>query len=136
MGCDIHMFIEFGRGKSHTGEQLWECFGGGDYGPGRDYHMFSYLADCGRNGETEPVVPNRGLPEGELSWDTQHAMDEGSDLHSHTWLTPDEYAQAYAQRMLSCPWGPPAMGYELILLLLQELKGRGIPARVVIAFDC
>jgi hypothetical protein len=134
MGCDIHMFVEFKSYVTQQGEQTWECFGG-QYNPGRDYKMFGALAGV-RDGDVECPYPMRGLPEGRLSFDAQHEMGEGAgDLHSHSWLTADEYAHVYGIRMLACEWGPPSIGYELILVLLQTLKERGLDGRVVFAFD-
>lgn len=133
MGCDIHMFVEYGSYTSHDGDQCWDCVGG-HWNPGRDYHMFTILAGV-RGDEGDMLFEPRGVPEGRLSWDAQDYLEEDSDLHSHSWLDADEYAQCYAKRMLENEWGPPNIGYELIMVILAALKERDVPARVCFAFD-
>jgi hypothetical protein len=70
MGCDIHPFVEYVAFETEEGP-YWSCLmsGFGD----RNYDWFSVLADCGRNGEP-PLFPNRGLPEGKMSFTTERAM--------------------------------------------------------------
>lgn len=133
MGADIHMFVEYGSYTTPDGEQAWDCVGG-RWNPGRDYHMFAILAGV-RGEQDEQIYPLKGVPGGRLSWEADDYLNEDSDLHSHTWLTADEYAQCYAARMLTNERGPPAIGYELIMVLLQALKERDVPCRVCFAFD-
>jgi hypothetical protein len=64
MGCDVHAYVEYVDFETHDHKDYWRCLIQ-DAG-GRDYLLFSLLADCGRGSE-QPVVPNRGFPEGETS---------------------------------------------------------------------
>lgn len=135
MGADIHMFVEYGSYITRDNDQAWECVGG-RWNPGRDYHMFAILAGV-RDDWDDPhqLFEPKGVPEGRLSWEAEDYLHEDSDLHSHSWLTADEYAQCYAKRMLTNEWGPPAIGYEIVMVLLQTLKERDVPCRVLFAFD-
>lgn len=133
MGCDIHMFVEYATYKTPDGDQCWDCVGG-HWNPGRDYHMFTVLAGV-RGHEEDTMFLPRGVPEGRLSWEAEDYLREDNDLHSHSWLTADEYAQCYAKRMMDGEYGPPAVGYEIIMVLLQALKERDVPCRVCFAFD-
>lgn len=133
MGCDIHMFVEYGTYVDKDGEQAWDCVGD-RWNPGRDYHMFTILAGV-RGPDEECIFERRGVPAGRLSWEAEAYLREDNDLHSHSWLTADEYTQCFAKRMMESEDGPPAMGYEIIMLILQALKERDVPCRVVFAFD-
>lgn len=143
MGCDIHLVIEYSEFEKSDGTPWWSGFGG-EFNPGRDYHMFSIMAGVRAEGGDEQLFQPRHLPEGDHSWQTRqmlgHEDDEGnwvedSDLHSLSWLTGDEYAQCYANRMLNNEYGPPALSYEIILIVLNEFKEHGQSARVIFAFD-
>lgn len=70
MGCDIHAYVEYVLWETEAGP-YWDCLIS-NIGH-RDYTFFSLIANCGRGGH-EPVVNNRGLPEGQLSWKVENAM--------------------------------------------------------------
>lgn len=134
MGCDIHMMIEYvayGEGDNKT----WYDFGG-RIGPGRDYAMFGVLA--GVRSSREPVHPLRGLPE-TMSHEGEEYFAEDTDLHSKTWLTPDEYAECIAEAWLDPEvmdyGGGPGTVYQVIMAALLAFKERGAEARLLIAFD-
>jgi hypothetical protein len=130
MGCDIHMFIEYSPYEGQGGRS-WRSMGG-RYNPGRDYDMFEVMA--GVRGDAAVFEP-RGVPEGHLSWEAADYLKEDTDLHSHSWLTGDEYCRAYGERLMRSTYGPPDIGYEMIMVVMQAFKERGVPARVVFAFD-
>lgn len=77
MGCDIYPFVEYVAFTGHDDQPYWQCIMQG-FG-NRNYEWFSLLADCGRN-EQPPLFPNRGLPEGKLSYTVEGVM----------WLTVTE----------------------------------------------
>ncbi|MBU2233152.1 MAG: hypothetical protein KKG69_17950 [Alphaproteobacteria bacterium] len=61
MGCDIHCYIEHATPGDNP---YWMSFGG-RINPGRDYQMFSLLADVRNYDPKTPVlVEPRGLPDG------------------------------------------------------------------------
>lgn len=129
MGCDIHMLVETER----FGDGSWWDFGG-DINPGRDYLFFGIMAGV-RDEDEEPIVEPRGLPEG-MGYRTKKYYDEDSDLHSHTWLTYEEFAQAYARRMMHREGGgPPDVEYEALLASMHVFHAHGIKVRVIMAFD-
>jgi len=131
MGCDVHMMIEYDRfGGADNEPRAWWSFGG-VIGPGRDYDMFGHLAGV-RYEENEHIRP-RGLPDN-LSYDAKDYFDN-DDIHSVTWLTYEEYAAAYGRRMFGNEHGPPAIAYEVILVMLKAFKDRDVPARLIIGFD-
>jgi hypothetical protein len=81
MGCDIHAFVEYVDFVTHDGKDYWKCLIGN--AGSRDYRFFSLLANCGR-GSRDPVFPNRGFPDGEVSHEvfrSEHicASDEYKD---------------------------------------------------------
>lgn len=65
MGCDIHLYIEY---KLPSWEDdRWASLGGGNWHPGRDYSMFSIMANVRayvKNGEGLTFFKPRGRPEG------------------------------------------------------------------------
>jgi hypothetical protein len=63
----------------------------------------------------------------------EHVDDE--DLHSHSWLTADEFAQCYTTRMLNSEYGPPGVPWEVLMVTLMAFKERGLQSRIVFAFD-
>lgn len=96
MGCDIHAFVEYERlpANDHS-DGYWDCLMS-NIGH-RDYTFFSLLADCGR-GEHEPLIYNRGLPEGPMS----HVVEE------EMWLTIDDELkdeQGYCSAENAKSWG-------------------------------
>lgn len=133
MGCDIHVMIEYAGYVKQCGTTVWRGFGSGHFNPGRDYTMFGVLAGV-RDDSVEQIVSLRGLPE-DKGYAACEAYDGDEDLHSHTWLSVDEYAQAYATRMMACGYGPPDTAYEIIMVTLMAFKERDVEARLLIAFD-
>ncbi len=122
MGCDIHAFIEYGRKGGG-----WETFGWCQMNPGRDYEVFGRLADI--RGGTSVIGPPRGVPE-DISFKTNVDLrDDGSDAHSKSWCTPDEWEKAITTD------DPPAPDYFAMLGAMRELEKRGHQARVVFWFD-
>jgi hypothetical protein len=74
VGCDIHMFVEYSSKEpsayqTDQGRKYWSGFAD-RINPGRDYRMFAMIAECGRCSDIEPVVPNRGMPDGDLGYAT------------------------------------------------------------------
>jgi hypothetical protein len=61
MGCDIHLYIEHKPAKQED-KYSWRGFGG-RINPGRDYHLFTAMADV-RNYDRTALFQPRGLPEG------------------------------------------------------------------------
>ena len=68
MGCDIHCYIETQRYPN--AREPWWPFNYYGLNPGRDYKMFTLLADVRSYGELEAVYPQRGLPV-DLSWNVR-----------------------------------------------------------------
>jgi hypothetical protein len=136
MGCDIHLWIEYSPYATTDGEPSWYSYVE-NYNPGRDYHIFCIMADCGRNdGDVEQLYQNRGVPEGKLSWSAKDMLaGEDNDLHGHSWLTADEYAHCLGTRMLTNEWGPPDVGWDVLLVSMKAFEERGIKTRLIFAFD-
>lgn len=135
MGCDIHVWIEYSPYASTNGDPSWYAFTE-NYNPGRDYHLFNIMANCGRNdGEVEQLHENKGVPEGKMSWSAQEYLKADNDLHSHSWLTFDEFAHAMGTRYLTNEWGPPDIGWDVVLITMKAFNDRGVPTRLLFAFD-
>lgn len=69
MGCDIHCYVEYSTGNP---PDYWFSFGG-RINPGRDYDLFARLAGVRNYDNVDPVIPPRGMPKGNLSWQVLEA---------------------------------------------------------------
>lgn len=107
MGCDIHLFTE--RKRSINSEEKWVNADNWKLNPyydgqdkyekeyqlnkayrGRNYSLFSILADVRNYSSNKPICEPRGLPE-DVSYIIKTISDDyGSDGHSHSWLTMKE----------------------------------------------
>lgn len=181
MGCDIHVFIEYTT--SNPLESSWSCFGE-EINPGRDYLMFSTLAD-GVRGSNKDSMPIKGLPNYKtLSYEAKdhffnyvvdsedqifddncitmekalryHSLNPhkliyndkkellwayNPDLHSHSWLTLDEYRKALNTYIILAKdmWGEDEsdIGIEwgAILNVMEYFEKKGAFVRLVFCFD-
>ena len=106
MGCDIHGYWEV---KDHTGN--WMAFE--NINEIRNYMWFGIIA--GVRGGPDIGTANRGIPP-DPSGAYQDMLDDcGDDLHSHTWLTPKEVAEACQElnnRMIEAYNDPHPEPYE------------------------
>lgn len=90
---------------------------------GRDYSLFSILADVRNDGSIKPISRPRGLPR-DVSKRSKHALSGGD--HSHSWLGLDEVIEWEgwdAQKIVETVWVEPK-GYAL---LLAERAGTARP---------
>ncbi len=112
MGCDIHIYFECNR--SIRGSNKWVS---GDYfksNPyyngedeneyeivpicsGRNYELFSVLADVRNYNGIEPICQPKGLPDDCCELIKKASKDWGSDGHSHSYFTLREL-QDYANK--------------------------------------
>lgn len=166
MGCDIHTYLEYTTVPEGS-ERVWWSSWGGRNNLGRNYGMFGLMADGVRHRSHRSFAP-KGLPEGELAWDTRSdafvTVREGKDAgwersctvddairwgnvgakvgdviedpdnHSHSWLTPDEYAQVLGNYLIEFS-SSPGLEYDVMLELMRALEGRGARVRLVFWFD-
>jgi hypothetical protein len=164
MGCDIHTYIEYSFDARPLSDELyWRTFGG-RINPQRDYHMFGILAGVrwreyqlyAPRGLPEDLAfitsgdaylwitdnPNehectRGQAE---SWGnpifTQGKAEftMNPDWHSHSWLTPDEYAAALGTYMIKTG-DVYAPEWDVMLATMRALEERGAEVRLVFWFD-
>jgi len=85
MGCDIHGYFE---AKMPSG--IWVAFQ--EIPTNRDYIWFNLVG--GQRGTTVKAhLHNRGMPSGSSQVWEDYCVNE--DLHSHTWLTPDETLECF-----------------------------------------
>lgn len=106
MGCDIHIHTEIV--KNINGTEIWvngdfyqknpvrsfsldgEKFEKVDVFKGRDYRLFSILADVRSDGNNSSISQPKGLPN-DVTEEVQTESDYwGIDGHSHSFLTLDE----------------------------------------------
>lgn len=80
MGCDIHGYFE---AKMPSG--IWVAFQ--EIPANRDYSWF-YIAGGQRGPATKSHFHNRGTPDDSSRVWEDYCLD--NNLHSHTWLTPNE----------------------------------------------
>jgi hypothetical protein len=134
MGCDIHMWLEYSPYATNDGEPSWYSFTE-NYNPGRDYHMFSIMAGVRTDDDSEQLYERRGMPKGKMSWTADEQLKADNDLHSHSWLTFDEFAHCMGTRYLTNEWGPPDVGWDVMLITMKAFNDREVPTRILFAFD-
>lgn len=157
MGCDIHCYVEFkGKGDERwrpfggriNPGRYYRLFGrlagvrGGTalvpprgypddaaYNADGDHWLFIHDA-----GGDNCVTPSRAIEyvgsygsRYKLDSDGKAAWVSDPDWHSHTWLTPDEFAAALL------PDAQPT--YRALLAAMRSLEGEGYAVRIVIWFD-
>lgn len=83
MGCDIHLILEIKI------EGKWRF--GGILDMDRNYEIFSRMARCGRNIDTEPIVENKGLPD-DIDDISKIVIEDSAD-HSASWFNSEEVFQ-------------------------------------------
>jgi hypothetical protein len=133
MGCNSHLAIEYKPWNDNS----WECWAL-NIPENRDYLLYGYMA--GVRAEVKPIVNPRGIAS-----DLSHAVQEwfkgyGNDFHTHTWLTPAEFCQAYEMTLDVCVSQGVSIAKEwaVVFYLLQTLEkiyGQN-KVRLVVAFDC
>ena len=97
MGCDIHMWLE----KKNLYTKEWEDSNiydkkGKRLDPytGRDYNLFTYLADVRNSEEIKPITKRKGYPS-DISEFTKKDLDKWEDdIHSITYYTLAELIEA------------------------------------------
>ena len=163
MGCDIHAFVEHAWITRSDGSPYWQTFisnaGNRDYRMfgwlagvrsdreplfplkslpddmswgTRDY-MWMRVVD-------EPDPDQRQCTAEQAAGWGEEVFDVGSfkycndpDLHSHSWLTLDEFKQVLAQYMIN--HGPYAAEWDAMKAAMEAFEKRGAQTRLVFAFD-
>ena len=99
MGCDIHLFAEIRRNgkwqevdKAPSGTVDDEPIRGyGDsFYTGRNYDLFTVLANVRSRGRLEPISSPRGAPEDVSKTSAKVIDDWNGDGHSHSYFTLNE----------------------------------------------
>ena len=126
MGCDIHAAIEY----HEYSDDHWDTFALLGSEP-RWYALFGALTDGevrGQQPEGHPKIAPRGFPDN-AGWETRDEFeDDGSDAHTPSWVTPDEFAQA----LTAC--GEEEHYWPTVLATMRELEKKW-PTRLVFWFD-
>lgn len=97
----------------------------------------SYInSGCRTKGSFEPTLSQQGDVITEIGAEHRGKPThvEHPDWHTHTWLTPQEFAAALDKVEGSSDWGVGAK-YWALLAAMQELERRGEEVRIVIWFD-
>lgn len=97
MGCDIHGIIER---KNESGGWYW--LNSGDPDIGRNYTIFSVLANV-RNYDNYPFISEpKGMPK-DLTSEMRCLVNEwGEDGHSHSWITLEEMKNYDIEQKVYC----------------------------------
>ncbi len=83
MGCDIHLYVE----ARENGKWAHKNVIGYN---GREYNLFSVLANVRNRHDLTPICEPKGLPTG-MSSEVANKMESGVyAYHSHSWLTLSE----------------------------------------------
>lgn len=129
MGCDIHGYIEY-QPYSHKPE-TWYLFAHPFLR--RDYALFSLLAGVRNSQEVKPIAEPRGFPEN-ADLETREAYNEdGSDAHSASHLTCEEYEAALNARDNDYPISD--VNFRAVLAVMKTFEKERIPTRFVFWFD-
>jgi hypothetical protein len=143
MGCDIHAHVEVRIGN------VWHHYSVPRLG--RNYDMFSLMANVRNSGNITPISPPKGLPPLLSQLTAFDALRWGPDGHSHSWLSASEmkrveeyvlkeqfegkYTEFYLWYMKCLG---PIFGYTFgdFITYSEEIKEIGIDdARLVFWFD-
>jgi hypothetical protein len=138
MGCDIHMILQ----KRKKG--IWHIVR--QVNIGRDYDLFTILADVRSSGDLEPITERRGIPpdvkhkmKSERYIEFPHTdnfgityMDAFLGEHSFSWLRLREILKYYAKH-----WTNKRVRESLneFLKQLEPYIKKGGVYRVVFGFD-
>lgn len=131
MGADIHGLLQ----ARYAGSKHWfnEC----EIEDGRNYVLFSVLANVRNYNDLIPIAAPRGLPEDSgFSAETEQIGSVWMGDHSYTWFTLDELSEwdGWDQKI-----GDESVReyVQTFLLWLEYAKSktRGMEARIVIGFD-
>lgn len=136
MGCDIHLFVEH-RDKYKNWRDVYKPLKS-KYGwhenyyatINRHYDLFAILADVRNSSNVKPISKPRGLPEDVSLGVKANADNDGSDGHSHSWLTLEE--------LLSVDWKNKLRFPDDIMETisrLTELDSDPQSVRIVFWFD-
>lgn len=126
MGCNSHLLIEYRWLGPKDSWMAWAT----DIAERRDYDLYGFLAGVRREGP--PVVEPRGWPEDISCGGREFRDDGGSDYHTPTWLTPDEFRAA-----IEAVTGGVEKEWQMVdrtLQMLKEFYGND-GVRILIAFD-
>jgi hypothetical protein len=98
MGCDIHVMVESRYAHNRKPEGVasstpWGYAHLGEVGLPRDYLLFERMAGV-RGDEKRAIAPLRGIP-ADASLDTKRELGGNDDLHSHSWISEDEFQRIY-----------------------------------------
>ncbi len=101
MGCNIHAFIE-AKKRTKLFQKKWKLVdvypykkrnedGGYDHHSSRNYPLYAYMADVRNYAENSvAIIPRRGVPKDASDTYREIVKYDGSDGHSHSWLSLDE----------------------------------------------
>jgi len=113
MGCDIHGFWEV---KTKTG--AWIAFR--EVNDSRSYDWFGLIAGV-RTGNRETCeTAGRGVPDDVGAAWRDYCAGWGANLHSKTWLYPDEIAAANVEFKIICEKYEDEVDSNLILIIDHE----------------
>ena len=123
MGCDIHSVVEFKNGD------WWDDLG--EISIGRWYSLFANMAGVRNyNNNLVPVAEPRGFPK-DASFESKYKYENwGSDAHTPSWLTLDEFRLAYKN---SDGYRDPVL--DAIISAMETLESNGHNTRIVFWFD-
>jgi len=117
MGCDIHGFWE-----AKTPDGRWIAFS--RINDSRSYMWFGIIADVRYS--TGSSTAGRGIPaDSSPAW-SKYCSIWGRDLHSHTWLTPNEVAIANKEYSCSESYEPfdreknPHLDEQVCILIIPS----------------
>ena len=87
MGCNIHGWIEVLAWPDSERDRWW---GVHEIPYTRNYVLYAVLAGVRNRGDITPISPPRGMPKDAGLMSRCEAEEDGSDGHTHSWLTYKE----------------------------------------------
>lgn len=146
MGCDIHMYVEKKvndewkpvKGPNpYYGKYDWEKektrYANWIY-TGRNYDLFSLLADVRNDGNYKPISEPKGLPK-DVSGTIKHESDKwGWDAHSHSYFTLKELKKSGIEKYKNEAYLQEFLDFTM-KHLVKLSDGKDEQVRIVFWFD-
>lgn len=130
MGCDIHMMVE----RKKKNRKTWVHETGMEYRP-RNYDLFALLAGVRSYDGTQAVFPEAGVAPDASARFKEHCDKYGSDGHSHSFLSCQQYKSVLESYRIKHPSAYPLTEYLDALYQMEDIISEGHQARVCFFFD-
>lgn len=128
MGCDIHLYVEVKKYSTWESADTWETDNHGDkFVPyekrlftGRNYNLFSILANVRNRYKFIPITDPKGLPNDVSEPVKNQSKNWEGNSHSHSFLTVQEILEFDWTQTVTLKGFLTAIGYYEIMRLKND----------------